>query len=83
MMPGGWCRRYEARQRWGWLLAGLAMGGLVLTRPLAAVGIGIPLTIVLVLSARNTPPRLLLSRALIFALAATPGVFYAGYVNAA
>jgi hypothetical protein len=66
---------------WGWLLAGLAMGGMVLTRPLAAVGIGIPLTIVLVLTARNTTSRLLLTRAVIFALAATPGVFYAAFVN--
>lgn len=65
----------------GWLLAGLAMGGLVLTRPLAAVGIGIPLTIALVLSGRNATSRLLLVRALIFALAATPGVFYAAFVN--
>jgi hypothetical protein len=67
---------------WGWLLAGLAMGGLVLTRPLAAVGIGIPLTIALVLTGRSTTSRLLLTRAAIFALAAIPGVFYAAYVNA-
>lgn len=65
----------------GWLLAGLAMGGMVLTRPLAAVGIGIPLTIVLVLAARSTTSRLLLMRAMLFALAAAPGVFYAAFVN--
>jgi len=67
----------------GWLLAGLAMGGLVLTRPLAAVGIGLPLTIALVLSGRGTPIRMLGSRALIFVLAAAPGVIYAAYFNAA
>ena len=67
----------------GWLLAGLAMGGLVLTRALAAVGIGIPLTIMLVFGARGTPPRLLMIRALLFAMAATPGVVYAAYFNAA
>jgi hypothetical protein len=67
----------------GWLLAGLAMGGLVLTRPLAAVGIGIPLTLALVGSGRGTAPRMLAARALIFVLAAAPGVIYAGSFNAA
>lgn len=67
----------------GWLLAGLAMGGLMLTRPLAAVGIGIPLTVLLVFSGRGAPVRVLLARALLFVLAAAPGVIYAGYVNAA
>ena len=68
---------------YGWLMAGLAMGGLVLTRPLAAVGIGLPLTIALVLSGRGTPIRMLGTRALIFVLAAAPGVIYAAYFNAA
>jgi len=67
----------------GWLLAGLAMGGLVLTRPLAAVGIGVPLILVLVFSSGGVPFRLLLLRAVLFALAAAPGVVYAGITNAA
>lgn len=67
----------------GWLLAGLAMGGLVLTRPFAALGIGVPLTVALVVSGRGTPPRTLVVRALLFMLAAAPGVIYAAYFNAA
>jgi hypothetical protein len=66
----------------GWLLAGLAMGGLVLTRPLAAVGIGVPLTLLMVLTTRAAPPRSMLTQALIFVVAAAPGVILAGWFNA-
>ncbi|MCC7370423.1 MAG: hypothetical protein IT306_18510 [Chloroflexi bacterium] len=65
----------------GWMLAGLAMGGLVLTRPLAAGGIGVPMMLVLVLSGRGQPLRPVVVRAAIFAFAAAPGVFYAAFVN--
>lgn len=47
------------------------------------MGIGLPLTIALVLSGRGTPIRMLGTRALIFVLAAAPGVIYAAYFNAA
>jgi hypothetical protein len=67
----------------GWLLAGLALGGLVLTRPLAAGGIGVPLMLLLVLTGRGQPLKPLVLRAAIFVLAAAPGVFSAGYVNLA
>ena len=83
LMSIGLVMSRERYGTFGWLLAGAAMGGLVLTRPLAAVGIGIPLTVMLVLGGRGTSVGMLAARALIFALAATPGVFYAGYFNAA
>jgi hypothetical protein len=65
----------------GWPLAGVAMGGLVLTRPLAAVGIGVPLLLTLVFASRGVRLKLLVLRAALFVLAAAPGVVYAGYSN--
>lgn len=67
----------------GWALAGLALGGLVLTRPLAAAGVGVPLTLVLVFGARGLPLGALLPRAAVFLVAAAPGVLYAAAVNQA
>lgn len=65
----------------GWLLAGLGTGGLVMTRPLAALGVGVPLTLYLLWTCRVELLPVLLRRAGLWMLGAAPGVLFMAYVN--